>query len=105
MRPITWHHISDIHLRVRDAWSQDVVLTAMCDRIRQQRGSDTAADFILVTGDLAFSGKRDEYELVAKFFDVIADIHVFFEPIEGEAHSSALLFRAALSGLSVCWLL
>lgn len=72
MRPITWHHISDIHMRVRDAWSQDVVLTAMCDRIRQQRGSDTVADFILVTGDLAFSGKRDEYELVAKFFDELS---------------------------------
>jgi hypothetical protein len=69
MRPICWIHISDIHARLSDAWSQDVVLTAMCDYIAQQRANRTAADFILATGDLAFSGKAEEYALAGEFFD------------------------------------
>lgn len=71
MRPICWLHISDIHMSARDAWSQDVVLTAMCGQIKQQRAKGEAADFILVTGDLAFSGKAGEYALVAEFFDAL----------------------------------
>lgn len=72
MRPISWLHISDIHMRVRDAWSQDVVLKSMCEHIRQQRAQGTAADFIMVTGDLAFSGKDVEYDLVEEFFDELS---------------------------------
>ena len=45
MRPICWLHISDIHMRARDAWSQDVVLTAMCEQIKQQLAKGVAADF------------------------------------------------------------
>ena len=71
VRPICWLHISDIHVRVREAWSQDVVLRAMCEQIEQQRAKGTAADFLLVTGDLAFSGKADEYALVAPFLNAL----------------------------------
>ena len=69
MRPISWLHISDIHLRASDEWSQDVVLNAMCRNIEKQRAEGITADFILVTGDIAFSGKPEEYELAADFFD------------------------------------
>ena len=69
MRPICWLHVSDIHMRTREAWSQDVVLRAMCDQIKEQCAKGTTADFILVTGDLGFSGKADEYALVTQFFD------------------------------------
>ncbi len=72
MRPIYWLHISDIHVRLSDAWSQDVVLTAMCEQIAQQRASGTSADFILATGDLAFSGKADEYARAVEFFDALS---------------------------------
>ena len=69
MRPICWLHISDIHLRAGNEWSQDVVLKAMCRNILEQREAGTGADFILVTGDIAFSGKSEEYDLAEKFFD------------------------------------
>ena len=69
MRPIYWLHISDIHLRADKKWQQDVVLKAMCRNIEEQRESGMVADFILVTGDIAFSGKSKEYELAASFFD------------------------------------
>lgn len=71
MRTVSWLHISDIHMRVRDEWSQDVVLSAMCEHIRHQRDRIASLDFILVTGDLAFSGNAREYDLVADFFDVL----------------------------------
>lgn len=72
VRPICWLHISDIHMRVCDAWSQDVVLKAMCEHIQRQRSDGTAADFILATGDIAFSGKTDEYALAATFFNALS---------------------------------
>jgi len=72
MLPICWLHISDIHVRERDSWSQDVVLTAMCEHITRQCDKGITPDFILATGDLAFSGKVDEYALVADFFDALS---------------------------------
>jgi hypothetical protein len=69
MRTISWLHISDLHLSERATWSQDVVLKAMCEEVARQRAEGLAADFILATGDIAFSGKQAEYALAAKFFD------------------------------------
>ena len=69
MRPINWLHISDFHLRVGREWAQDVVLDEMCRHIEHQRNSDTPFDFVLVTGDIAFSGQADEYAIVGRFFD------------------------------------
>jgi hypothetical protein len=72
VRPITWLHISDFHLRDRDAWSQDVVLRAMCEAISRQRGEGTRPDFVLATGDVAYAGKAEDYRLVAGFFDAVS---------------------------------
>lgn len=69
MRPISWLHISDFHLRVGREWAQDVVLDEMCRHIEHQRKSDTPFDFVLVTGDIAFSGQADEYAIAALFLD------------------------------------
>ncbi len=71
MRPIRWLHISDIHMRPRDEWAQDVVLRAMCEDIACQC-AEPAVDFVLVSGDLAYSGKPEEYALVGNFFNALA---------------------------------
>jgi DNA repair exonuclease SbcCD nuclease subunit len=71
VRPIRWLHISDFHLRTGDSWSHDVVLKAMCDDVARQRKDSISADFILATGDLAFSGSAAEYKLAASFFDAV----------------------------------
>ena len=71
MRPISWLHISDIHLSESAEWSQDVVLTAMCEQIKDQRAQGVTADFILLTGDIAFSGKSEEYTLASAFLDAL----------------------------------
>jgi predicted phosphodiesterase len=86
VREIAWLQVSDIHMRQRDEWSQDVVLRAMVDSIRQRRGQGLTLDFILATGDLAFSGKNEEYELVKRFFDELISAsgvskkHIFCVP-------------------------
>ena len=72
MRPITWLHISDFHLRTNHAWPQDAVLSAMRADIKRRRNIGLSIDFILATGDLAFSGKSPEYDLVASFFDELS---------------------------------
>lgn len=72
MRPIRWLHVSDMHMRVSDAWSQDVVLKAMCNHVARQRADGMTLDFVLATGDLTFSGKTDEYKLTASFFDALS---------------------------------
>src|SRR4051794_5457943 len=58
-------------MRVTDAWSQDVVLKAMCEDIARHRKNGLSPDFILATGDLAFSGDAAEYKLVESFFDAL----------------------------------
>ena len=55
-------------MRPRDEWAQGVVMGAMCDDIAAEL-EDGVADFVLVTGDLAYSGKADEYALVKSFLD------------------------------------
>jgi len=71
MRPVCWLHISDIHLSSRETWSQDVVLEAMRKQIEAQRQQGTTADFILLTGDIAFSGQTKEYALAVDFLDAL----------------------------------
>ena len=71
MRPIRWLHISDIHLRTDTAWSHDVVLNAMQQHVETNRSAGIVADFVVVTGDIAFSGSADEYCLAVEFFDAL----------------------------------
>ena len=71
MHPISWLHVSDIHLKAGREWSQNVVLDAICRNVAEQREAGESVDFILVTGDIAFSGNSQEYALAKRFFDAI----------------------------------
>ena len=48
-----------------------MVLEALCRDVACQR-AEGLIDFILVSGDLAFSGRAEEYALVGQFFDGLA---------------------------------
>ena len=86
IRPIRWLHVSDLHMCAGDTWSQDVVLKAMCDHVAQQRQGGMSLDFVLATGDLAFSGSADEYRVARSFFDNLSEAsgvpteHIFCIP-------------------------
>lgn len=69
--PIRWLHISDLHIRTDTVWDHDPVLKALCTSVAQNRTDGFLPDFILVTGDLAYSGKREEYALVGTFLEAL----------------------------------
>ena len=73
MRAVTWLHISDFHFRESEAWPQNAVLSAMLEDIERRREAGLAVDFVLATGDLAFSGKESEYDLVEAFFEKLSE--------------------------------
>ena len=73
MRAIRWLHISDFHLQDNQSSAQEAVLTAMLDNIGQRYMDGLVFDFVLATGDLAFSGKESEYALVETFFDQLVN--------------------------------
>ena len=70
MRTITWLHLSDLHFKVSDAYNMDVVLEAFLRDVPQLLAEDGLhPDFLVVTGDIAFSGQAEEYELAWHFLD------------------------------------
>ena len=60
-------------MRERDSWSQDVVLEALCKNVAQDCRDNVAPDFILLTGDVAFSGHASEYRLAKRFIKSLCD--------------------------------
>lgn len=70
---ISWIHLSDTHFRKTNnisAWDQEIVLRSLISDIRDQiQEIGTQPDFILFSGDVAFSGQADEYALARNFFD------------------------------------
>lgn len=64
MTTLSWLHITDIHLGMKDrgvwAGSKQILL----DDLARATGRLGPWDLVLLTGDLAFSGKTDEYKLV-----------------------------------------
>jgi predicted phosphodiesterase len=68
---ISWLHISDLHLKRQSAsWSQDVVLRALHKAITKLCASKSV-NLVLATGDLSYSGKKDEFLQAESFFDAI----------------------------------
>ena len=66
---LTWLHISDFHIRGGDPYDRDTVLGALVKSVAEYRRSGGCPDLIFASGDVAHSGKREEYLLADKFFD------------------------------------
>lgn len=64
---IRWLHLSDFHFRESQAWSQDYVLSSLIKGIRDNHSGDNKPDLLFITGDVAFSGKPQEYSLAEDF--------------------------------------
>ena len=66
---ITWLHLSDLHLRAGDQYDQQVALSSLLSDLAQLSDEgDKEFDLIFVTGDIAFSGRAEEYTIATKFF-------------------------------------
>ena len=64
---LSWLHLSDFHLRVSTECSQDVVLATMLDDISTRYTDSERPDLLFLTGDIAFSGKAEEYVHAEEF--------------------------------------
>ncbi len=70
MSKITWLHISDIHLNTQQVYDEKIVLDELLKDINNCiQKNDLQPDFIVVTGDISFSSKPEEYKLAKEFFD------------------------------------
>lgn len=62
LEELTWLHVSDFHLEAgQDRFGQDMACRALIDDIRTRRAEHGPLAFVLVTGDIAFSGQPEEY--------------------------------------------
>ena len=66
---LCWLHLSDFHLKATEKWSQDVVLQSLLSDVSNRYSDSAQIDFIFITGDLAFSGKCEEYLIVEDFLN------------------------------------
>lgn len=70
---LRWLHLSDFHLKENEKWSQDVVLRSLLTDVSTRFSAGEPPDLILLTGDLAFSGKHEEYLMVGDFLDKLLE--------------------------------
>jgi hypothetical protein len=66
-RPITWLHISDLHLGQPGKDLQQQVELEFYESLRSKLSHFGAPDLILATGDLAYSGEDAEYQMFDEF--------------------------------------
>ena len=62
-------HISDLHVKAGKLFDRSVVLDPMLERIREDARRDLKPEIVVVTGDIAYSGKAAEYKSARAFFD------------------------------------
>lgn len=66
-------HLSDIHMQTKAEFDTFVVLDPLIKRVREDREKGFAPEIIVVTGDIAFKGIKEEYDLAKVFFDKLLD--------------------------------
>lgn len=78
MSNVTWLHLSDLHFRSgrgSEEFNREIVLRALWEDIREQIDRGIRPDFIFFTGDVAYSGRQEEYELAQeRFFKPLLEI-------------------------------
>ncbi|MBI5116992.1 SUMF1/EgtB/PvdO family nonheme iron enzyme [Candidatus Poribacteria bacterium] len=78
MSKITWLHLSDFHFRTEvnpntskvEDFNSEIVLSSLLDDIKTYPAENGfKIDFIIITGDIAFSGQQHEYRKAEEFLD------------------------------------
>ncbi|MEO3798109.1 metallophosphoesterase [Nonomuraea sp. B10E15] len=71
MTTVRWLHLSDLHLRgdARDPYDRNKVLRPLLATVRERTERDGPPDLVFVTGDIASTGSRADYDVAAGFAD------------------------------------
>lgn len=68
-QPTRLLHLSDIHFRADKAWDADPVLQKLTRFIAKEVNGGLIPDLVAITGDLAFAGTADEYQLARNWLN------------------------------------
>ncbi len=71
-RPVRWLHLSDFHFRYGERWERRATLQALLRHAAGLRERNLAPDLVLITGDVAASGQRREYQQAELFLVQLA---------------------------------
>lgn len=66
-----WVHLSDLHIQEEDSFNRSVVLKALWDDLSKREKLDKCfgkIDAVFFTGDLAYHGQKNEYDLAEEEF-------------------------------------
>ena len=75
MRQLSWLHISDLHIKSDgDSFSQQEACRALTCHITDAGDSFPQIHFVLVTGDVAYSGRAEQYALAEDIFRALSTI-------------------------------
>jgi DNA repair exonuclease SbcCD nuclease subunit len=67
--PVRLLHLSDVHFHARAQWDADPVLRALVRYLADEVCNGLAPDLVVITGDLAFAGRQDEYALARAWLE------------------------------------
>ena len=71
-KKITWLHLSDLHFRVaEDNFESRLIYDKLLEDLKH---IEKDIDLVFVTGDIAFSGRTEEYALASEFFNGVLEI-------------------------------
>lgn len=68
-RPIRILHLSDFHFTAGKAWDADPVFHALARFIAKEVNDGLSPDLVVITGDVAFAGVAEEYQLARAWLD------------------------------------
>lgn len=74
VRRASWLHLSDVHFKAGVSYDRDVVTKALLTSLPHIMLRAGRPDFIVFSGDVSDSGKRDQYESATLFFDNLLEI-------------------------------
>jgi tetratricopeptide (TPR) repeat protein/predicted MPP superfamily phosphohydrolase len=70
---LTWLHVSDFHFHPSGPVDRDVVMEALVESVRRRAREEAPPDLIFLSGDVAYSGKAEEYALATEWLDKLLD--------------------------------
>jgi 3',5'-cyclic AMP phosphodiesterase CpdA len=65
---LTCIHLSDLHFKADQGYEQNLITEGLVAAVARYSSEGRAPDAILVTGDIAHSGKEPEYKRSSLFF-------------------------------------
>ena len=73
-KTLTWLHVSDFHFKDDDSYDRAVVLRSLISAVEKARLKNLCPDCIFVTGDVAHSGRDQEYVAASAFFNELREV-------------------------------